>query len=100
MRRGTQRVSTGYYSGPAVLVDHDGETHEVRAVLQSTTTTEDLGGEQVDGLTRWRGTLSGAVPWSDLFDALEPVTVRVGDREGECVRRGPRRRRRGHAGSG
>lgn len=72
----------GTYSGPAVVIDHEGNEHDVRAMLTSVTKMHEAGDQRIEGLTSWSGTLSGAGPWWELHEAGAPMTIRVRDREG------------------
>src|SRR5258707_1341285 len=73
----------GSYSGPALVVDQEGQEHAVDAMLYSVVTVHDLVEEpQVVGLTTWAGTLRGSAPWWDLSEAGEPVELRIGERVG------------------
>jgi hypothetical protein len=62
----------GRYKGPAVVIDHNGDSRDVRALLYSTSF----------GATRWWGCLAGDASWWDIFYAREPVTLRIGDGKG------------------
>jgi hypothetical protein len=64
------------YSGHAVVTDHSGEEHDVRANLTS---------YRAGSLTGWHGTLSGDAPWFDMHVAAAEYVLRIGDREAVAV---------------
>ena len=74
------------YNGPAVLVDHEGNEHQVLAVLRASTRLHRFGEQVVEGLTSWSGTLTGPVSLEEILGATEPVTLRLPNgREGFVI---------------
>jgi hypothetical protein len=65
-----------HYSGRAVVTDHHGEHHDIRANLTS---------YPAGAVTGWRGTLSGEAPWWDMLMARGEYVLRIGDRQGIVV---------------
>jgi hypothetical protein len=74
------------YAGPVVVVDHEGNEHDVRAMLHATTQVRQVGGQRVEGLSQWSGALAGSAPWWDMSQASVAVTVRLpSGREGSVL---------------
>ena len=57
------------YNGPAVLVDHEGNEHQVFAVLRVSTKLHRFGEQVIEGQTSWLGTLTGPVSLEEILGA-------------------------------